>query len=218
MPAPGAAEQADRCRSLVRSLAAAGIRNPSVLAAMAAVGRHRFVAPEYRSLAWHDRALPIGRRQTISQPFVVARMAELALGDRPRLARVLEVGTGSGYHAAVLAELAERVYSVERIGALHRRAARNLAAAGIDNVELLSSDGGDGWPQFAPFDAVVVTAATREIREAWVDQLADPGRLVAPVGPEGEQQLVELRKESGRLSRQSLLPVRFVPLLAGVED
>ena len=208
------AERAD----LVRDLAARGVSSPAVLAAMGRVHRHRFLPAELETLAYRDRALPIPCGQTISQPFVVATMTEIVLGSRRRLGRVLEVGTGSGYQCAVLAAVSDEVYSIERIGALHHAAGRVLQEEGIANVRLRQADGSAGWKEAAPFDGVVVTAAAGEIAASWVQQLADPGVLVAPVGTGVGQDLVELRKDGGSITRRSVYPVLFVPLLAGIES
>ena len=204
--------------ALAKKLAARGVTSPSVLEAMARVPRHRFVGPELAHLAYQDRALPIARSQTISQPFVVAMMTELALGGRGRLGRVLEIGTGSGYQSAVLAAVADEVFSVERIGPLHQGAADALRGAGVQNVRLRCADGSAGWPEAAPFDAVVVTAAAAAVEAAWLDQLADPGVLVVPLGRTVDQDLVEIRKDGGKVKRRAIFPVLFVPLLEGTQD
>ncbi len=186
-----------------------------VLAAVAAVDRERFVPAAERAKAWRNEPLPIGLGQTISQPLVVARMCE-ALAVSPG-ARVLDVGTGSGYHAAVLAALGARVWSVERHAALSEQAARNLAAAGVTGVELVVGDGGDGHPPAAPFDGVSVAARVDgEVPPALLDQLAPGGRLVAPLRAGSAERLVLVRRgEDGMLERTDLEPVRFVPLVSG---
>ena len=204
--------------ALVRELAEKGVSSSAALKAMGEVPRHRFVARECTSLAYHDRALPISCGQTISQPFVVATMTEVALGDRPKLGRVLEVGTGSGYQSAVLAAVAEEVYSIERIGHLSRSAAEALRKAKVRNVHLRCADGRAGWPEAAPFEAIVVTAAARNIAPAWLEQLADGGVLVTPLGQGEAQQLLEIRKIGEKIERRAIYPVLFVPLLSGVED
>jgi protein-L-isoaspartate(D-aspartate) O-methyltransferase len=186
------------------------VRDERVLAAIRAVPRERFVPRSSRGRAYDNRALGIGSGQTISQPLVVARMAEL-LDLRPE-DRVLDVGTGSGYHAAVLAKLAARVWSIERHPELSRRAAANLAAAGIDNVELLVGDGTRGLPEHAPFDAINIAAAgTAEALTELEAQLAHGGRLVAPLGTP-QRLAVVMRGEQG-LVRRLLEEVRFVPLV-----
>ena len=200
---------------LVRELRGA-IADERVLGAMRAVPREAFVPRELRRRAYENVALPIGGRQTISQPLVVARMTEL-LRLRPG-DRVLDVGTGSGYHAAVLAQLAEHVWSVERHRSLSEQAAANLQRAGVENVTLLVGDGSRGLPAQAPFDAInVAAAAWPQIPPALERQLAPGGRLVAPVGASGQQLVLVERGpgEDGELTRTTLDPVRFVPLIEG---
>ena len=193
------------------------VADEAVLAAIAAVPRDLFVSADDRGRAWENRALGIGRGQTISQPLVVARMCE-ALRLRAG-AKVLDVGTGSGYHAAVLATLGARVWSIERHRALSEQAAANLAAAGIEGVELVVGDGRLGHPAAAPYDGVTV-AATAEggVPGELLEQLSEDGRLVAPVRDGDGERLVLLRRRDGRLERTDLEPVRFVPLLDGVEE
>jgi protein-L-isoaspartate(D-aspartate) O-methyltransferase len=185
------------------------VADERVLDAIAQVPRDVFVAGPWRWAAWRNRALPIACGQTISQPLVVARMCEL-LELRPA-DRVLDVGTGSGYHAAVLARLADRVWSVERHPELSGRAAANLAAAGVDNVTLIVGDGRLGYPAAAPYDAINV-AASGDVPAELEDQLAPGGRLVAPVG-DGEQRLTLLRRVEDGVQRTAFEPVRFVPLI-----
>lgn len=186
--------------------------DPRVRAALAAVPRHRFVPPEQVRAAYENRPLPIGHDQTISQPFIVALMTEL-LEPKPT-DRVLEVGTGSGYQAAVLSALVARVHTIEIVAPLGERAARVLRELGSDNVDVRIGDGYAGWPEAAPFDGVIVTAAPERMPPPLVDQLAPGGRLVAPIGPQrGVQALVLLRKDArGRAVTRQVLPVRFVPL------
>ncbi|MBE0622310.1 MAG: protein-L-isoaspartate(D-aspartate) O-methyltransferase [Burkholderiales bacterium] len=183
-----------------------------VMAAMAKVQRHRFVPASYGPLAYANRPLPIGHGQTISQPYIVALMTEL-LEINPSDA-VLEVGTGSGYQAAVLAELARQVYSIEIIEPVGKRAATLLEELGYRNIETRIGDGYNGWPEHAPFDAIVVTAAAPRIPPALVAQLKPGGRMVIPVGAEGDVQFlhVMLKRTDGSISTQRSLPVRFVPL------
>ncbi len=190
------------------------IADERVLDALRAVPREAFVPRGLRSRAYENVALPIGERQTISQPLVVARMTEL-LRPQPD-DRALDVGTGSGYHAAVLAQLAEHVWSIERHRRLSERASDNLRRAGVENVTLIVGDGSRGVPGEAPFDAVnVAAAAWPEIPPALERQLAPGGRLVAPVGASGQQLVLVERSEEGELTRMTLDPVRFVPLIEG---
>jgi len=183
-----------------------------VLRAMGRVPRHEFVPPPLRAEAWRNYPLPIGAGQTISQPYIVALMSDLlavAAG-----ARVLEVGTGSGYQAAVLAEMGLTVYSVEIIESLAREAAARLERLGYAGVRVRAGDGYHGWPQHAPFDGIIVTAAAPHVPQPLVDQLAAGGRLVIPVGPEGGTQhlLVIEKRQGGEIDTRQVLPVRFVPL------
>ena len=197
---------------LVRELRGA-IADERVLAAVRAVPRDLFVPDELRAEAWDNAPLPIGCDQTISQPLIVARMCELLELEGGE--RVLDVGTGSGYHAALLARLAAEVYSIERHAPLSDRAARALAAAGARNVTLAVGDGSRGLPAHAPYDAInVAAAAHRRIPPALIEQLAPGGRLVAPLEERGEQRLTLLRKHGGELRVTRLERVRFVPLRA----
>jgi len=198
-------------------LAAESGRSPPerLIAALRRVPRAAFVPAELGELATADTALPIGHGQTISQPFIVAFMTEqLQLEGEEK---VLEIGTGSGYQAAVLAELAARVFSIERIAALADTAAERLRRLGYHNVTVKAGDGNVGWPDEAPFDAIIVTAAAHEVPAALIAQLAPGGRLVLPVeGESGEQMLTLIRRHiDGGTTRRAVLPVRFVPLLPG---
>ena len=186
-----------------------------VRAALAKVPRHRFVPPPWAAAAYLNRPLPIGHGQTISQPFIVALMTELI--DPQPADRVLEIGTGSGYQAAVLGELVARVHTIEIVRPLGERAAELLRELGYTNVEVRIGDGYLGWPEVAPFDAIVVTAAPERMPQPLIDQLAPGGRLIAPIGPVGGvQDLLLVRKEAdGRAVTRSVLPVRFVPLTRG---
>lgn len=200
---------------LIERLQADGIGDHRVLDVMRQLPRHLFVEEALATRAYEDTALPIGQGQTISQPWVVARMSEALLEfGRPR--RVLEVGTGSGYQAAVLAGLVEQVYTVERIEELLRNARRRFRKLGIANVRSRHDDGRLGWPEEAPFDAIVLTAAGAELESALLDQLAPDGVLVAPVGVAGRQQLVRVRPDGEARLREVLCKVSFVPLLGGV--
>ncbi len=189
-----------------------GIGDPAVLRAMATVPRHRFVPAEHRAAAYGDHPLPIGHGQTISQPYIVALMTQmlrLCPGDR-----VLEIGTGCGYQTAVLAEIVEEVYSVEIIPELAAEAARRLAELGYGRVHLRQGDGHEGWPEHAPYQGIIVTAAAPEVPPALVEQLADGGRLVIPVGVYlGGQDLWLIEKHGAQLQRTNYGGVLFVPLV-----
>jgi len=223
LTAPAAAQHEggeDRWRQkrerLAQQLAREGIQDSRTLAAMRTVPRHEFVPPDYRALAYEDIPLPIGHDQTISQPAVVALMTQLIA---PRMGkRVLEVGTGSGYQAAVLAQAGCRVWTIEIVEALAKEARNRLARLGYSRVEVRYGDGYAGWPEEAPFDAILVTAAADSIPPALLDQLASGGRLVMPVGDQvSQQKMVLVQKDAtGRLVSRQLFPVRFVPLLRGV--
>jgi len=191
---------------------ARGVRDRAVLAAMERVPRHLFVPPEYRGQSYADHPLPIGRGQTISQPYMVARMTEVcALGPDDV---VLEVGAGSGYQAAVLALLCRHVYAVEIVDELCVRAAENLSAAGIANVTLANLDGTRGWPEHAPYDAILVSAGAPEVPAMLVDQLrSDGGKLVLPVGRRGMQVLRRVTRHGDRYDVMDDTPCRFVDLV-----
>jgi protein-L-isoaspartate(D-aspartate) O-methyltransferase len=200
---------------LVERLRAEGIRDPRVLEAIRTVPRHLFIDEALASRAYEDTALPIGRGQTISQPWVVARMTE-ALLEHGVPDSVLELGTGSGYQAAVLAALVPQVYTVERIDELLRQARRRFRKLGIDNLRSRYDDGRLGWPEHAPYPAIIVTAAAESLDPALLEQLAPGGVLVAPVGPGHAQQLLRYRRDAdGSLQCENLGAVMFVPLLAG---
>ena len=211
------AGQASRARArMVERLRTQGIRDERVLAAMQAVPRHQFVDEGLAFSAYDDTPLPIGFQQTISQPFVVARMIELLVGGR-ELGRVLEVGAGCGYQAAVLSRLAAEVYAVERIRGLLDRARDNLRPLRLPNVRLKLADGSLGLPEAAPFDSIVVAAAAIGGPQSLRDQLAPGGRLVVPVGA-GAQQRLLLVERQGKVFKESWYEaVRFVPLLTGME-
>lgn len=203
----------DRMEFLL-SLRRRGISNAAVLRAMEEVPRDYFVSRDMASVAYEDQALPIACGQTISQPYVVAYMTE-QLEVRPH-DRVLEIGTGSGYQAAVLSKLAREVVSIERYRTLADAARKRFDELGIRNIEVLTGDGFSGAPQHAPFERIVVTAAAEEIPQSLVDQLAEGGIMVLPLGPhDGVQKIVKLTRTGQSLSRQDLIPVRFVPLLPG---
>jgi protein-L-isoaspartate(D-aspartate) O-methyltransferase len=199
---------------LIERLRGEGIIDPRVLDAIRMVPRHLFVEEALASRAYEDTALPIGLGQTISQPFVVGLMTQaVAAGGVPK--RVLEIGTGSGYQAAVLAALGAEVYTVERIDALLRQARKRFRSLAYTNIKARHDDGRRGWPEAAPFDAIVVTAAGEDIADALLEQLAPAGTLIAPVGPPGDQRLVRLRRTPEGIQREILERVSFVPLLGG---
>jgi protein-L-isoaspartate(D-aspartate) O-methyltransferase len=200
---------------LIDRLRSAGIVDAAVLEAIRTVPRHLFIDEALASRAYEDTALPIGHGQTISQPFVVARMTALVIGNR-RPSRVLEIGTGSGYQAAILATLVDRVCTVERIDELLRLARRRFRKLGLTNIRSRHDDGRLGWPEEAPFDAILVTAAGPVVEPALIDQLALGGVLVAPVGPRGAQRLLRVTRGAEGLVEEAFDPVTFVPLLGGV--
>ncbi len=200
---------------LVQRLTEQGIRDPRVLDRIRNVPRHLFVDEALGSRAYEDTALPIGHGQTISQPYVVARMTEAAtLGGTP--ARVLEIGTGCGYQTAVLAPLVGKLYSIERIAGLLARAKERLRELGIRNVRFKHGDGNLGWPSQSPFDAILLAAAPHAVPPQLLEQLAEGGRLIAPIGPEGRQELLRLTRRGDQFLRERLGFVSFVPLLGGV--
>ena len=204
-----------RERMVNEQLKARDIRDERVLAAMLKVPRHEFVTPEFKELAYQDGALPIRQGQTISQPYIVAHMTELLelrAGDR-----VLEVGTGSGYQAAILAEIAAEVFTIEIIPELQQEASETLGKLGYTNIRFRVGDGYAGWPEHAPFDKIIVTAAPQEIPKPLIDQLTDGGRLVIPVGGIN-QELVVLDKDKSGVTRRSSIPVRFVPMTGKAQE
>ncbi|MDQ5857153.1 MAG: protein-L-isoaspartate(D-aspartate) O-methyltransferase [Acidobacteriota bacterium] len=196
-------------------LVARGVRDPRVLAAMRKVPRHLFVDPEQRAQAYEDHPLPIPGNQTISQPYIVALMTEL-LELKPS-SRVLEIGTGSGYQSAVLAELADEVYTIEIVPELARLAESRMRELGRDNVTVREGDGYRGWPEHAPFDAIIVTAAPERIPQPLLDQLAPGGVMVIPVGGFFQELKVFRKSPDGRITEKDILPVRFVPMTGEVE-
>lgn len=198
---------------LVQRLREIGIQSDQVLDVIGQVPRHIFLDEALSHRAYEDTSLPIGHGQTLSQPYIVARMTELLLAHGPE--HVLELGTGSGYQTAVLAQMFPRIYSVERIRPLQDRARERLKKLEVRNVLLKHADGGMGWPERGPFNGIIVTAAPIDVPQELLDQLADGGVLIAPVGEE-HQVLVEVIRKGDRFERRELEPVRFVPLLAGV--
>lgn len=213
-PAPTlpADREAERRDMVAQHMEARGVADARVLAAMRAVPRHCFALAEYASFAYHDHPLPIGEEQTISQPYIVAFMTE-QLQLTPD-SRVLEIGAGCGYQTAVLSLLAREVVTLEIVAPLARRAAETLSRLGFANVTLLLGNGTAGYPDAAPYDAIIVTAAAPGSVDALLGQLAVGGRMVAPIGPAGQTQQLTLfiRESADRIHAQKLLPVRFVPL------
>lgn len=203
---------------LVQRLTASGIYSETVLDRIRNVPRHLFMDEALASRAYEDSALPIGQGQTISQPYIVALMTQALIenGETPRRPeKVLEVGTGCGYQTAVLAPLVGQIFSIERIGSLQRQAKQRLSSLGINNVRFRHGDGFEGWPGQAPFDGMLVTAAPEEVPQALVEQLAPGGRLIIPVGPAGNQELVRIERTESGIARQHLCWVAFVPLVEG---
>ncbi len=200
----------ERLDMVERQIKGRGVEDPATLEAMAKVPRHLFVPEERQRLAYSDRPVPIGYGQTISQPYIVAYMTEL-LKLEPG-ARVLEIGAGSGYQAAVLAELTDQVYTIEIIPELAQWGEGNMRRAGYSKVEVKHADGYHGWPEHAPFDAIIVTAAADHIPPPLIEQLKDGGTMVIPVGhPLRTQNLIRISKRDGEIMTESLMPVRFVP-------
>ncbi|MDY0206881.1 MAG: protein-L-isoaspartate(D-aspartate) O-methyltransferase [Pseudomonas sp.] len=199
---------------LVQRLCDEGLSHPQVLDVIRNTPRHLFVDEALAHRAYEDTALPIGNNQTISQPYIVGHMTELLLADG-RLDKVLEIGTGSGYQTAVLAQLVERVFSVERIQGLQERAKERLAALNLRNVVYRWGDGWEGWNALAPYNGIIVTAGATQVPQALLDQLAIGGRLVIPVGEDDDQKLLLIIREKNGFVQRALDDVRFVPLLAG---
>jgi len=202
---------AQRLQMVQHQLRGRDIVDERVLRAMALVPRHQFVPSRLRAMAYADGPLPIGHGQTISQPYIVALMSQV-LAVQPG-ERVLEIGTGSGYQAAVLAAMQARVYSIEIVAELGRQAAATLNSLGYDAIRLKIGDGYKGWAEHAPFDAIIVTCAPTQIPQPLKEQLAEGGRMVIPVGPRNHQQLVLLVKEKGQISQRKVVDVRFVPMV-----
>jgi len=200
---------------LVQRLQEQGISNLAVLDRIRNVPRHIFVDEALASRAYEDTALPIGFSQTISQPYIVARMTEALIEGGRKLGKVLEVGTGCGYQTAVLAPLVQKIYSIERIEPLAKRAKATLKELGISNVKLKHGDGTVGWKSQKPFDGILVAAAPLAVPDALFAQLANRGRLIVPVGPEGSQLLLRYTRRDDQLDREVLGPVAFVPMLGG---
>ncbi|MBC8245904.1 MAG: protein-L-isoaspartate(D-aspartate) O-methyltransferase [Verrucomicrobia bacterium] len=200
----------ERLEMVASQIEARGVRNPRVLEAMHQVERHRFVLPDDLALAYRDGPLPIGQGQTISQPYIVAFMTE-AIEPQPS-DRVLEIGTGSGYQTATLAELVAEVYTMENIARLAKRAETILNQSGYNNIQLRLGDGHRGWPEAAPFDKIIVTAAPAKLPKALLDQLKPGGRMIVPVG-RWRQELVRIHHTPDGCRQERLMPVRFVPMV-----
>ncbi|MCK9400346.1 MAG: protein-L-isoaspartate(D-aspartate) O-methyltransferase [Bacteroidales bacterium] len=201
-------ERAAMVRYQIRSR---GIKDEKVLGAMLKVERHRFVPAAYRNEAYEDYPLPVGEGQTISQPYIVAFMTEAL--ELKKEDKVLEIGTGSGYQAAILAEICDSVFTIEIFRSLGLSAIKTLNELGYSNVFVRIGDGYQGWAEHAPYDAIIVTCAPANIPEMLEAQLAEGGRMIIPVGGEYTQNLILLEKESGKLQKKSVLPVRFVPMI-----
>ena len=215
---PRAERREERNQLVERYIADAGITDEATLEALRRVPRHRFVPPEHQRMAYRNQPLPIGHGQTISQPYIVAYMTEAM--DLEASDRVLEVGTGSGYQAAVLAEIVNQVYTIEIIEPLARTARDRLEDAGYDNVTVKQGDGYYGWPERAPFDAIIVTAAAGHIPRPLLEQLKPDGKLIIPIGPVYAVQTLVLAElgGDGEVTTRQLLPVRFVPMTGQVQE
>ncbi|MFP6808428.1 MAG: protein-L-isoaspartate(D-aspartate) O-methyltransferase [Pseudomonadales bacterium] len=199
---------------LVQRMREQGIENELVLDVINSTPRHVFIDEALAHRAYEDTSLPIGFNQTISQPYIVARMTEALLANGP-LKRVLEVGSGSGYQAAVLAQLVDRVFTVERISGLLDKAASRFRLLGLKNIQYKHADGVMGWPERGPFDGIIVTASPRVIPEDLIEQLAVGGRMIVPVGKSDHQELILMIKTESGVTSESLEAVRFVPMLGG---
>lgn len=209
----GMTSQRTRVR-LVERLRERGITDEGLLEIISMTPRHLFIDEALAHRAYEDTSLPIGYQQTISQPYVVARMTQALLSDGP-LKRVLEVGTGSGYQTAILAQVADRVYTVERIQGLVERAREHLKLVGLRNVQFRHADGGVGWPEKGPFDGIMVTASPRRIPAELIEQLAEGGKMVVPLDNGKGQQLVLIRADAEGIQTEVLEKVNFVPLVGG---
>lgn len=200
-----------RDRMVLEQIELRGVNDRAVLKAMRKVPRHKFVPDIYMEYAYNDYPLPIGEEQTISQPYIVAYMTA-ALKLEPN-DKVLEIGTGSGYQAAVLAEICDSVYTIEIFESLGNKALKLLNSLHYDNIKVKIGDGYKGWPEFSPFDVIIVTCSPSEIPQPLIDQLKEGGRMIIPVGLKNNQNLVLLKKKNGKIKQHSVLPVRFVPMI-----
>ena len=207
---------AQRHSMVEKQIVARGISDPATLKAMRTVPRHEFLPMRLRSEAYMDYPLPIGHGQTVSQPYIVAFMTE-AIRPQPG-EKILEIGAGSGYQAAILAQMGADVYTIEIVEPLAEMARQTLERLGFKNARVMHGDGFHGWPEHAPFDAIIVTCAPDKIPPGLVAQLKDGGRMIIPVGGGMEQELVLLRKEGGEVKKQSVLPVRFVPMTGEAQN
>jgi len=201
-----------RTRMVKTQIQSRGITDQKVVEALLKVPRHKFVLPEYKSMAYNDSPLPIDEGQTISQPYIVAFMTEV-LRLKPS-DKVLEIGTGSGYQAAVLAEICDSVYTIEIFEKLQNKARQLFSELGYDNINCKMGDGYKGWSQYAPFDAIIVTCSPTHIPQPLKDQLAEGGKMIIPVGKYPYQNLVLLEKKKGKIRETKVLPVRFVPMIS----
>lgn len=208
--------QLSTCEELVALLKRKGIANAAVLNAISKTPRHFFIDPTFAAQAYQDKALPIAHKQTISQPFIVARMTELLLANN-HFHKVLEVGTGSGYQSAVLAQMVDEVYTIERIEGLYKEAKQRLQQLGLSNVFTKLSDGANGWPEVAPFDGIIVTAAASHVPQILLEQIAEGGRMVIPIGESDYQALHVISRNENNFSTAVYDPVIFVPFLSGTE-
>ncbi len=200
---------------LIQRIRQQGIQSTTVLERIGQVPRHLFVDEAIASRAYEDSSLPIGNSQTISQPYIVARMTEALLASGP-VKQVLEIGTGSGYQTAILAPLVQRIYTIERIGSLLRQARQRFQQLQLKNIRTRHGDGARGWSDYAPFDGILLTAAPSEIPAALLEQLRPGGRMILPVGPPEQQTLQCLTRTAEGYEQQTLEPVRFVPMLTGI--
>ncbi len=200
-----------RHQMVKKQIAARGVKEKPVIRAMQRVERHLFVPSQFRHLAYSDSPLPIGFGQTISQPYIVGIMTQLL--DVNSKSKVLEIGTGSGYQAAILGEICKEVYSIEIVEGLALKAKSTIESLNYDNLQLKWGDGYIGWEEHAPFDAIIVTCSPRKIPQALIDQLSEDGSLVIPIGEKNVKSLVLLKKVDGELVRKDVIPVRFVPMI-----
>jgi len=203
-----------RSQMVERQIKARGVKNKRVLDAMLKVERHKFVPEKYQESSYEDCPLPIGHGQTISQPYIVALMTELI--EPSQEDKVLEIGTGSGYQAAVLAELCKEVYTIEIIPELGLKAEKILRELGYKNIKVKIGDGFFGWKEYSPFNGIIVTCATKKIPEPLIEQLSENGRMVIPVG-DYFQELVLVRKTNGKIKKKKIIPVKFVPMRGEIE-